>query len=90
MLVLSRKKNESIIINGNIEIKVIELEDGRVRLGIDAPRSIEIHRKEVFEEIARENKASTSSKFNLDKLKGQTFAVKEKSQKNIKISKKDL
>jgi carbon storage regulator len=90
MLVLSRKKNESIIINGNIEITVIELEDGRVRLGIEAPKSIDIHRKEVFEEIARENKASTASKLNMDKLKGKTFNLKENTKKNITLKKKDL
>lgn len=90
MLVLSRKKNESIIINGNIEVKIIELDDGRVRLGIEAPRSIDVHRKEVFDEIARENKESTNSTLNLDKLKGKTLKLKENNKKHITFNKKDL
>ena len=90
MLVLSRKKNESIIVDGKIEIKIIELEDGRVRIGIEAPKDIQIHRKEVFDEIEKENKASVSSKLNLDKLKGQTLEIKENQEKNIKFKKKDL
>ena len=90
MLVLSRKKNESIIIDGKIEIKIIETEDGRVRIGIEAPKEIQIHRKEVFDEIEKENKASVSSKMNLDKLKGQSLEIKEKQEKNIKFNKKDL
>ena len=88
MLVLSRKKNESIIIDGKIEIKIIESEDGRVRIGIEAPKEIQIHRKEVFDEIEKENKASVSSKLNLDKLKGQSLEIKEKQEKNIRINKK--
>lgn len=88
MLVLSRKKNESIIIDGKIEIKIIESEDGRVRIGIEAPKEIQIHRKEVFDEIEKENKASVSSKLNLDKLKGQALEIKEKQEKNIRINKK--
>lgn len=68
MLVLTRKSNESIIINGNIEIKVIEIEDGKVKLGIDAPKEIEIHRKEVYEEIQEENKKAASGKLDLKEI----------------------
>lgn len=56
MLILSRKKDESLIINGNIEIKIISSEDGKVKLGIEAPKEVEIHRKEVFEKIQAENR----------------------------------
>ena len=53
MLVLSRKKNESIIINDNIIVTVIEIRGDRVRLGFDAPKDIPIHRREVYDAIRR-------------------------------------
>ena len=51
MLVLSRKKNESIIINDNITVTVIEIRGDKVRLGIEAPKDIPVHRREVYEAI---------------------------------------
>lgn len=54
MLVLSRKKNQSIMIGENIEIKIICLEDNQVRLGITAPRRIPVHREEVYQIIQNE------------------------------------
>ncbi len=51
MLVLSRKKNESIVIGENIVITVVEIRGDKVRLGIDAPKEVSAHRKEVFDEI---------------------------------------
>lgn len=56
MLVLTRKKDQTIIINDNIEITVLEIQGDQVRIGINAPRSVLIHRKEVFLEIQQENK----------------------------------
>jgi len=56
MLILTRKKEESIIINGNIEIQIIAIEEGKVKIGINAPKDIEIYRSEVFEKIQSENK----------------------------------
>ncbi len=53
MLVLSRKKNESIIINDNITIVVVEIRGDKVRLGIEAPKEIPVHRNEVYEAIRR-------------------------------------
>lgn len=62
MLVLSRKKNESIIVDDNIEIVIVDISDDQVRLGIKAPRSVEIHRKEIYERIAKQmRKAAKSS-----------------------------
>lgn len=62
MLVLSRKKNESIIVDDNIEIVVVDISDDQVRLGIKAPRDVEIHRKEIYERIAKQmRKAAKSS-----------------------------
>jgi len=51
MLVLSRKKNEKIVINYDIEITVVEIRGDKVRLGVEAPKSIPVHRKEVQEKI---------------------------------------
>ena len=51
MLVLSRKKNESIIIDDHITITVVEIRGDKVRLGIEAPKEISVHRREVFEAI---------------------------------------
>jgi carbon storage regulator len=51
MLVLSRKKNESIIINDDITVTVIEIRGDKVRLGIEAPKNVSVHRREVYEAI---------------------------------------
>jgi carbon storage regulator len=60
MLVLTRKPDQSIIIGSDIEITVLEVRGEQVRLGIRAPRSVAVHRKEVFEQINSENGAHTS------------------------------
>jgi carbon storage regulator len=57
MLVLSRKKDEKIIIGDNITVMVIEIRGDKVRLGIDAPRDVTVHRQEVYEAIQREQQA---------------------------------
>lgn len=56
MLVLSRKKNESIIINDNITVTVIEIRGDKVRLGIEAPKDVTVHRREVYEAIQNQAK----------------------------------
>jgi carbon storage regulator len=53
MLVLSRKKDESIIINDNIVVTVVDIRGDKVRLGFDAPKEVPIHRREVYEAIKR-------------------------------------
>ncbi len=53
MLVLSRKKNESIIINNDITIVVVEIRGDKVRLGVEAPKEIPVHRREVYDAIRR-------------------------------------
>ncbi|MEW4530378.1 MAG: carbon storage regulator CsrA [Maioricimonas sp. JB045] len=58
MLVLSRKKNESIIIDERITITVIEIRGDKVRLGIEAPRDVPIHRSEVYEALRRASEAA--------------------------------
>ncbi|MBA3311731.1 MAG: carbon storage regulator CsrA [Planctomycetota bacterium] len=54
MLVLSRKKDEKIIIGDNITLMVIEIRGDKVRLGIDAPKEVSVHREEVYNAIKRE------------------------------------
>lgn len=61
MLILSRKKEESLILNGNIEVKILEVANGIVKLGIVAPKDVEVHRKEIYEKIKEENRASVSA-----------------------------
>jgi carbon storage regulator len=53
MLVLSRKKDESIVINNDITIVVVEIRGDKVRLGVEAPKEVPVHRQEVFDAIAR-------------------------------------
>jgi carbon storage regulator len=55
MLILSRKLNESIVIDGNIIVKVVKVEGDIVKLGIQAPPEVPVHRQEVYEEIQRNN-----------------------------------
>ena len=57
MLVLSRKKDESIIINDHIRVTVVEIRGDKVRLGIDAPKDVTVHRREVYEAIQNQLKA---------------------------------
>ena len=53
MLVLSRKKNESIVIDDNITIVVVEIRGDKVRLGVEAPKEVPVHRREVYDAIKR-------------------------------------
>jgi carbon storage regulator len=56
MLVLSRKKDESIIINDHIRVTIVEIRGDKVRLGIDAPKDVTVHRREVYEAIQNQLK----------------------------------
>ena len=60
MLILSRTLEESIVIGDSIEITVLEVKGDRVRLGISAPRSLPVHRKEIYEAIEAENRRAAS------------------------------
>ncbi len=59
MLVLSRQRDETIMIGDNIQITVVDIRGDKVRLGITAPKSIPVHRKEVYDAIQRENRSAT-------------------------------
>lgn len=61
MLVLSRKKNESIHIAGNIKITILDISGDNIKIGIEAPRSIEVHRSEVIQAIREENRQASSA-----------------------------
>ncbi len=62
MLVLARKVNQNIVIDGRIKVKVMRLEGDVVKLGIEAPASIPVHRQEIYEEIQRSNKAAAADR----------------------------
>ena len=62
MLVLSRNVEESIVIDEVIEIKILEIQGGKIRIGIDAPKKIPVHRKEVHNAIQRERAEAASTK----------------------------
>ena len=70
MLVLTRKLDESIMIGDSIEVKVLAVDGNSIKLGIQAPRAVPVHRKEIYEEILRENQSAISTEpINLDNLK---------------------
>lgn len=62
MLVLSRQRDETIMIGDDVEITVVDIRGDKVRLGISAPSEIPVHRKEVYEAIQRENQAAAGMK----------------------------
>ncbi|MEJ9229492.1 carbon storage regulator CsrA [Peribacillus butanolivorans] len=61
MLVLTRKSNESIMIGNDIEITVLAIEGEQIKLGINAPKNVEIHRKEIYLSIQQENNEATKT-----------------------------
>jgi carbon storage regulator len=67
MLVITRKKGEALMIGDDIEITVVKLDDGSVKLAIDAPKNVTILRKELYKEVQEENKNATE--FNIDIIK---------------------
>ena len=77
MLVLKRKAGESIIIADNIEIKIIEVDEGRIKIGIEAPKDISILSKEVLEDTQQENKNATNN-VNVDKSKLSKIFINKK------------
>lgn len=68
MLALTRKKGESLVINNNIEVTILEIRGDQIKLGISAPRDVSIYRKEVYLQIQEENKAALETN-NVEALK---------------------
>ena len=67
MLIITRKKGESLMIGDDIEIVISKIDDGSVKIGINAPKDVSILRKELFEEVEKENKEA--SKIDISMLK---------------------
>lgn len=83
MLVLTRKIDQSIIIGDDIRITIVDVRGDQVKVGIDAPRSIPVHREEVYREIQEENRraAALEKDFVIDKL-SELLPGPSKSQQN--------
>lgn len=62
MLVLSRKVNQSIMVGDNVRVVVVAVDRDQVKLGIEAPREIAVHRSEIYEEIQRSNRSAAAAK----------------------------
>ncbi|MAG17767.1 MAG: carbon storage regulator [Phycisphaerae bacterium] len=74
MLVLSRQRDETIMIGDNVEITVVDIRGDKVRLGITAPREVPVHRKEVYDAIKHEN--ADASQVQIDDLSVMNNKVK--------------
>ncbi len=61
MLTLSRKKNESLVINNNIEVTILDIKGDQIKIGIAAPREVPVYRKEIYLEIQESNKNAVSA-----------------------------
>jgi carbon storage regulator len=68
MLVLGRKAGETVVIDGNIRVTILEVEGERVRLGIEAPRSVPVIREEIFAAIERENREAATRRIDPNAL----------------------
>lgn len=68
MLILNRKIGESIILDDKIEIKILEVQDGKIKIGIEAPKEVTIFRKEVYEAVIEENQKSIESQLDILKI----------------------
>jgi len=101
MLVLSRQKDQTIIIGDDVEITVIAIRGDKVSLGIDAPRSVAVHRKEVYDAIKREDSRATQGVKNIKDVdvllkyeergngsgggRGNSYVVEIRTHKNYDI-----
>lgn len=69
MLILSRRKDESVIIDGRIEVAIVDIKGDQVKLGIKAPRDVKVFRNEVYQAIQAENRAAADAPVDLPTLK---------------------
>lgn len=89
MLILSRKSGESIVIDGQIHVKIVRVEGDVVKVGIEAPADVPVHRKEIYEEIQRSNQqALTRQSAPLPKLAGATKAKSPGGRTTARVDKK--
>lgn len=87
MLILSRKINESIVIDGRITVKIVRVDGEVVKVGIQAPAEVPVHRQEVYDEIQRSNKqALTTGKRAVPRLKAVEPARKESPESQVVVS----
>ncbi|MEC0296981.1 carbon storage regulator CsrA [Peribacillus frigoritolerans] len=77
MLVLTRKPNEAIMIGDDIEITILSIEGDQIKLGINAPKNVDIHRKEIYLSIQKENRKASKTETNF--LEGINEYFKKKS-----------
>ncbi|MEO0495273.1 MAG: carbon storage regulator CsrA [Actinomycetota bacterium] len=82
MLVLSRQRDETIMIGDEVEITVVDIRGDKVRIGINAPRSVRVHRKEVYEAIQRENAEASQANVANDDLNVAEHNLRQKSGPN--------
>jgi carbon storage regulator len=78
MLVLSRKKNESIVINNDITIVVVDIRGDKVRLGVEAPKEVPVHRREVFD-LIKQNEAKALEEASGEEATSETESTEENS-----------
>lgn len=69
MLALTRKKGESLVINNNVEVTVLEIRGDQIKIGISAPKEVPVYRKEVYLQIQNENEAALSNAEAIEMLK---------------------
>jgi carbon storage regulator len=89
MLILSRKSNESIVIDGRITVKIVRVDGEVVKVGIQAPPEVPVHRQEVYDEIQRSNKqALTTSRRVVPRLQPAPPAAPESQESQVVVSAK--
>lgn len=79
MLVLTRKRNQSIVVNDNIELTIIDIQGDQVRVGINAPKDVKVFRKEVYVEMTEENQRA--SNVQMDALNMLKNAIRNQKNK---------
>lgn len=81
MLILTRKAGETIRIGDSITVTVVQLNDGQIKLGIDAPKSVTVHRGEVYDRIKAENKEAAKASVETTKLLAALLKTKKEMQR---------
>jgi len=79
MLVLTRKKGQSLMIGHDIELSIIDIQGDQVRIGINAPKNVAVHRKEIYEEIRKENLSAIAGKNTDIQALNQKFRKKDEN-----------